>query len=101
VSARSILGRFHGVGGPSVAVLAEDVDELGAKAVEEALLLPELAETDEALGFWNGAQFHAQRLRARVHVVGHRVEEGVRNYGLVLTLLTRARFEKGWVPVLR
>jgi hypothetical protein len=25
----------------------------------------------------------------------------VRNYGLVLTLLTRARFEDGWVPVLK
>jgi Protein of unknown function (DUF3810) len=29
------------------------------------------------------------------------VEEGVRSYGLVLTLLARARFEDGWVPVRR
>jgi hypothetical protein len=35
------------------------------------------------------------------YLKANRVEEGVRNYGLVLTLLTRARFEKGWVPVLR
>jgi hypothetical protein len=35
------------------------------------------------------------------YLKANRVEEGVRNYGLVLTLLTRARFENGWVPVLR
>jgi hypothetical protein len=31
----------------------------------------------------------------------NRVEEGVRSYGLVLTLLARARFEEEWVPVRR
>jgi Protein of unknown function (DUF3810) len=31
----------------------------------------------------------------------NRVEEGVRSYGLVLTLLARARFEDGWMPVRR
>ncbi len=35
------------------------------------------------------------------YLKANRVEEGVRNYGLVLTLLTRARFEDGWVPVLK
>ena len=35
------------------------------------------------------------------YLKANRVEEGVRNYGLVLTLLTRARFENGWVPVLK
>jgi hypothetical protein len=33
------------------------------------------------------------------YLKANRVEEGVRNYGLVLTLLTRARFENGWIPV--
>lgn len=31
----------------------------------------------------------------------NRVEEGVRSYGAVLTLILRARFEDGWVPVRR
>jgi len=35
------------------------------------------------------------------YLKANRVEEGVRNYGLVLTLLARARFENGWVPVLK
>jgi len=35
------------------------------------------------------------------YLKANRVEEGVRNYGLVLTLLTRARFEDGWTPVLK
>ncbi len=35
------------------------------------------------------------------YLKANRVEEGVRNYGLVLTLLTRARFEEGWIPVLK
>jgi hypothetical protein len=33
------------------------------------------------------------------YLKANRVEEGVRNYGLVLTLLTRARFDDGWKPV--
>jgi hypothetical protein len=33
------------------------------------------------------------------YLKANRVEEGVRNYGLVLTLLARARFEDGWTPV--
>ncbi len=33
------------------------------------------------------------------YLKANRVEEGVRSYGLVLTLLTRARFEDGWLPV--
>jgi len=33
------------------------------------------------------------------YLKANRVEEGVRSYGLVLTLLTRARFEDGWIPV--
>lgn len=35
------------------------------------------------------------------YLKANRVEEGVRNYGLVLTLLTRARFDDGWTPVLK
>ena len=35
------------------------------------------------------------------YLKANRVEEGVRSYGLVLTLLSRARFEDGWVPVRR
>lgn len=35
------------------------------------------------------------------YLKANRVEEGVRSYGLVLTLLARARFEDGWVPVRR
>lgn len=35
------------------------------------------------------------------YLKANRVEEGVRNYGLVLTLLTRARFDDGWIPVLK
>jgi hypothetical protein len=31
----------------------------------------------------------------------NRVEEGIRSYGQVITLLLRARFEDGWVPVRR
>jgi hypothetical protein len=33
------------------------------------------------------------------YLKANRVEEGVRSYGLVLTLLARARFENGWIPV--
>jgi len=35
------------------------------------------------------------------YLKANRVEEGVRSYGLVLTLLSRARFEEGWMPVRR
>jgi hypothetical protein len=35
------------------------------------------------------------------YLKANRVEEGVRSYGLVLTLLTRTRFEDGWIPVRR
>jgi hypothetical protein len=35
------------------------------------------------------------------YLKANRIEEGVRNYGLVLTLLARARFEEGWLPVRR
>jgi hypothetical protein len=35
------------------------------------------------------------------YLKANRIEEGVRNYGLVLTLLARARFEDGWTPVRR
>jgi hypothetical protein len=31
----------------------------------------------------------------------NRIEEGIRNYGKVITLILRARFEDGWVPVRR
>ena len=31
----------------------------------------------------------------------NRVEEGIRSYGKVITLILRARFEDGWVPVRR
>ena len=31
----------------------------------------------------------------------NRVEEGIRSYGAVITLILRARFEAGWVPVRR
>jgi hypothetical protein len=31
----------------------------------------------------------------------NRVEEGIRSYGKVITLILRARFEDGWAPVLR
>jgi hypothetical protein len=33
------------------------------------------------------------------YLKANRVEEGVRNYDLVITLLARARFKEGWVPV--
>jgi hypothetical protein len=33
------------------------------------------------------------------YLKANRVEEGVRSYDAVITLLTRARFAKGWVPV--
>jgi hypothetical protein len=35
------------------------------------------------------------------YLKANRVEEGVRSYGLVLTLLARTRFEDGWIPVRR
>ena len=35
------------------------------------------------------------------YLKANRVEEGVRSYGLVLTLLARARFEDNWAPVSR
>jgi len=35
------------------------------------------------------------------YLKANRVEEGVRSYDLVLTLLARARFEDGWIPVRR
>ena len=31
----------------------------------------------------------------------NRVEEGIRSYGEVVTLILRARFENGWTPVRR
>ena len=42
-----------------------------------------------------GWQVYDQYLKA------NRVEEGVRSYGAVVTLILRARFEPGWVPVRR
>ena len=35
------------------------------------------------------------------YLKANRVEEGVRNYGAVVTLILRARFEPGWMPVRR
>jgi hypothetical protein len=34
------------------------------------------------------------------YLKANRVEEGIRSYGLVVTLLVRAKFENGWTPVL-
>jgi hypothetical protein len=31
----------------------------------------------------------------------NRVEHGIRNYGAVITLILRARFEENWTPVRR
>jgi hypothetical protein len=42
-----------------------------------------------------GWQVYDQYLKA------NRVEEGVRSYGLVVTLILRAKFEDGWIPVRR
>ena len=42
-----------------------------------------------------GWQVYDQYLKA------NRVEEGVRSYGLVVTLLLRATFDEGWLPVRR
>lgn len=42
-----------------------------------------------------GWQVYDQYLKA------NRVEEGVRSYGAVVTLILRARFEPGWIPVRR
>jgi hypothetical protein len=35
------------------------------------------------------------------YLKANRVEEGVRSYGAVVTLLLRARFDEGWIPVRR
>ena len=35
------------------------------------------------------------------YLKANRVEEGIRSYDAVITLLSRARFEDNWVPVLR
>jgi hypothetical protein len=35
------------------------------------------------------------------YLKANRVEEGVRSYGLVLTLLARARFDENWAPIRR
>jgi hypothetical protein len=35
------------------------------------------------------------------YLKANRVEEGIRSYGQVITLILRARFEDGWVPVRR
>ena len=35
------------------------------------------------------------------YLKANRVEEGVRSYGAVVTLILRARFDEGWVPVRR
>ena len=42
-----------------------------------------------------GWQVYDQYLKA------NRVEEGVRSYGLVVTLVLRATFAEGWMPVRR
>ena len=42
-----------------------------------------------------GWQVYDQYLKA------NRVEEGIRSYGLVVTLIVRTRFEPGWTPVRR
>ncbi len=35
------------------------------------------------------------------YLKANRVEEGIRSYDAVITLLARARFDDNWVPVLR
>jgi hypothetical protein len=35
------------------------------------------------------------------YLKANRVEEGVRSYGAVLTLILRARFGEGWMPIRR
>jgi len=35
------------------------------------------------------------------YLKANRIEEGVRSYSLVLTLLTRTQFKDGWTPIRR
>jgi len=51
-------------------------------------------------GEWPWLQSAGWRMYDR-YLKANRVEEGVRSYGAVVTLLLRARFDQGWVPVRR
>jgi hypothetical protein len=35
------------------------------------------------------------------YLKANRVDEGIRSYGVVVTLLLQARFDEGWTPVRR
>lgn len=51
-------------------------------------------------GEWPWLQRAGWRMYDR-YLKANRVEEGVRSYGLVVTLILRARFDEGWTPARR
>ncbi|MGH9255436.1 MAG: DUF3810 family protein, partial [Vicinamibacterales bacterium] len=51
-------------------------------------------------GEWPWLRDAGWRLYDR-YLKANRVEEGVRSYGAVVTLILRARFDDGWIPVRR
>jgi hypothetical protein len=51
-------------------------------------------------GEWPWLQSAGWRMYDR-YLKANRVEEGVRSYGAVVTLILRARFDDGWIPVRR
>lgn len=82
-----------------------EVDRAGRARLDEALAAGPRADIGAIVARLRRAQLpwlraagwavYDQYLRA------NRVEEGVRSYGAVVTLILRARFEDGWTPVRR
>jgi hypothetical protein len=85
--------------------VASEVGEAERAQLTEALALGPRSDLDAIVarvrqGEWPwlqnaGWQVYDGYLKA------NRVEEGVRSYGAVVTLVLRARFDEGWVPVRR
>jgi hypothetical protein len=82
--------------------IVSEVDDAGRTRLAEALAVGPRRDLEAVVarvrrGEWPWLQSAGWRMYDR-YLKANRVEEGVRSYGAVVTLVLRARFGDGWVP---
>lgn len=85
--------------------IASEVSESERGRLTEALAVGPRRDLDAIVarvrrGEWPWLQSAGWRMYDR-YLKANRVEEGVRSYGAVVTLILQARFDEGWMPVRR
>jgi hypothetical protein len=82
-----------------------EIDDSGRARLREALQAGPRADVDAIVARLRRAQLPWLRTAGWAvydqYLKANRVEEGVRSYGVMVTLILRARFEDGWTPVRR